>query len=434
VKLLVILLSRLQFAFTVAFHFLFVPLTIGLILLTAIFETLHFFKKEPIYRRIADFWGELFVINFAVGIVTGLVMSVQFGTNWSAYSVFMGDVFGSPLALEALLAFFLESTFAGIWIFKRKRLSSGMRMLTVWMIVLGTSISAIWIITANGFMQHPVGYEMAADGSKVLLTDFVAVISNPYSLYMLSHTLLSAILLGAIFMIGVSAYHLKRNQHVEIFMRSVKVAVIVGLIASLLIPIEGNSYSKYIGQNDVQPLKGAILRNKIESPAQTEIKVTEGNGKESQIDANSAATLDSAAADLQKLDRKPPVKAIYFGFMLMQGLGFFFIAFFAILFIRRKLLLENKFIQNLAIWTMPLPYIAITVGWFVAEVGRQPWMVYNLMTVEAGVSDVPVGAVIFSLFTLVVFYAILFAIDFYLLRKKVIEGPEEEGGDYHVAA
>jgi cytochrome d ubiquinol oxidase subunit I len=251
---------------------------------------------------------------------------------------------------------------------------------------------------------------------------------------MLSHTLLSAILLGAIFMIGVSAYHLKRNQHVEIFMRSVKVAVIVGLIASLLIPIEGNSYSKYIGQNDVQPLKGAILRNKIESPAQTEIKVTEGNGKESQIDANSAATLDSAAADLQKLDRKPPVKAIYFGFMLMQGLGFFFIAFFAILFIRRKLLLENKFIQNLAIWTMPLPYTAITVGWFVAEVGRQPWMVYNLMTVEAGVSDVPVGAVIFSLFTLVVFYAILFAIDFYLLRKKVIEGPEEEGGDYHVAA
>jgi cytochrome bd ubiquinol oxidase subunit I len=431
---MVVLLSRIQFAFTVAFHFLFVPLTIGLILLTAIFETLHFFKKEPIYRKISDFWGELFVINFAVGIVTGLVMSVQFGTNWSQYSVFMGDVFGSPLALEALLAFFLESTFAGIWIFKRKVLSSGMRMMVVWLIVLGTSVSAVWIITANGFMQHPVGYEMAADGSKVLLTDIVAVVSNPYALYMLAHTLLSAILLGALFMVGVSAYHLKREQHVDFFKRSVKVAVVVGLIASLLLPIEGTSYARYLGGNDVQPLKGAILRDKINDTQQASIKEEQGEGREGDIDAKSSATLASATGDLEKLDRKPPVKAVFFAFMLMQVLGVFFIAYLALLFVRQKLILKNKLIQNIALWSIPLPYIAITAGWFVAEVGRQPWMVYNLMTVEDGISDVPAEAVIFSLFTLVVFYAILFAIDFYLLRKKAIQGPITEGGDHHDAA
>lgn len=209
---MLVLLSRIQFAFTIIFHFLFVPLTIGLILLTAIFETIHLKTKNPLYRRMADFWGDLFVINFAVGIVTGVVMSVQFGTNWAGYSVFMGDVFGAPLALEALLAFFLESTFAGIWIFKRKVLSAGMRSLVVWMVVLGTTISAVWIITANGFMQHPVGYQLSADGSKVLLTDIFALVTNPYAIYMLVHTLVAAFVLGAFFVIGVSAYHLKRKK------------------------------------------------------------------------------------------------------------------------------------------------------------------------------------------------------------------------------
>ena len=433
---MLVLLSRIQFAFTIIFHFLFVPLTIGLILLTAIFETIHLKTKNPLYRRMADFWGELFVINFAVGIVTGVVMSVQFGTNWAGYSVFMGDVFGAPLALEALLAFFLESTFAGIWIFKRQVLSAGMRSLVVWMVVLGTTISAVWIITANGFMQHPVGYQLSADGSKVLLTDIFALVTNPYAIYMLVHTLVAAFVLGAFFVIGVSAYHLKRKNNVDFFKKSIVIAVVIGLAATIALPIEGKSYAKYLGQGDVQPLKGAILRDKVDAegnlegaaPAATESAAAEYQGGEAAIDANSAATLEAAASGLATLERKPPIKAVQFSYQLMQALGYYFIAFLALLLIWRKSILENRFVQNLALWSIPLPYIAISAGWFVAEVGRQPWMVYNLMTVEDGISNVPVSNVVFSLFALIVFYAILFIVDFYLLRKKAIAGPDLEGG------
>jgi len=433
---MIVLLSRLQFAFTVSFHFLFVPLTIGLILLTAIFQTLAVVKKDQMYRRIADFWGELFVINFAVGIVTGLIMPIQFGTNWSAYSIFMGDVFGSPLALEALLAFFLESTFAGIWIFKRHKLSDKFRMVVVWLITLGTTISAIWIITANGFMQHPVGYEMAADGSKVLLTNFAEVVANPYSLFMLAHTLLSAFLLGAFFVVCVSAFHFMKDlkapnaERTAFFKKSMTVAVIVGLMASILIPIEGNAYAKYLGQNDVQPLKGAILRDQVDANGQMTSGEVKETSKEADIDAKSEATLKAAADNLSNLDRKPPVKFVYYSFLIMQVLGYFFLGFFLFLLLLPKLLQKNRLVQKIAIYAIPLPYIAITLGWIVAEVGRQPWLVYNLMTVEDGVSTVAESAVWFSLFTLIVFYIILFAMDLYLLMKKARKGPalEDKGG------
>lgn len=429
---MIVLLSRIQFAFTVAFHFLFVPLTIGLILITAIFQTLAVVKKDETYRCIADFWGDLFVINFAVGIVTGLIMPIQFGTNWSAYSIFMGDVFGSPLALEALLAFFLESTFAGIWIFKRHKLSDKFRMSVAWLVTLGTTISAIWIITANGFMQHPVGYKIAADGSKVLLTNFKDVVLNPYSLFMLAHTLLSAFLLGAFFVVCVSAFHFLKGiknpdgERTTFFKKSVSVAVILGLTASILLPIEGNVYAKYLGQNDVQPLKGAILRDQVDDRGQLKTAAAQQSDSEAAIDAKSQATMEAATNSLNKLNRIPPVKFVYYSFMAMQALGFFFIGFFLLLLLAPKLLRRNPVIQRIAIYGIPLPYIAITLGWIVSEVGRQPWLVYNLMTVEDGISNVPVGAVWFSLFTLVAFYIILFAMDLYLLMKKARKGPTLE--------
>ncbi len=405
---MVVFLSRVQFAFTVAFHFLFVPLTIGLMLLTAVFQTLHFVKREQIYKQLTEFWSELFIINFAVGIVTGLVMPVQFGTNWARYSVFMGDVFGSPLALEALLTFFLESTFAGIWIFKRNELSAGMRTVVAWLIVLGTSISSLWIITANGFMQHPVGYEISPDGTKVLMTSFSELLSNRYSLNMLVHTLLASILLGAFFMVGVSAYHLKRKKHVDFFRRSVKMASAFGLVAALLLPVQGMLYLSYIGQSDVQPTKAAILRNKADTeyskPAEA-LTATNNTQKEA-------------------VTRKPPAKAIFVAFMLMQTLSVIFILYLLAAVIRSKLILENRLFQSLGTWFMILPYIAITAGWFVAEVGRQPWLVYRLMSVEDGISNVPVSNVIFSMFSLTVFYAVLFVMDYYLLRKKSVQGPQ----------
>ncbi len=212
-SVLAVTLSRLQFAFTVMFHFLMVPLSIGLILLVFIFEALYYKTKDEKYKKQANFWGgNLFAINFIVGIVTGgITMEIQFGTNWAEYSKFMGDIFGSPLAFEALMAFFLESTFAGIWIFYRHKISAKFRLVTALMILIGTHVSAVWIITANGFMQNPVGYELAADGSKVILTDFIALTLNPYALYMLIHTITSAYLLGAFFMLGVSGYHLLKK-------------------------------------------------------------------------------------------------------------------------------------------------------------------------------------------------------------------------------
>lgn len=426
-------LSRIQFAFTAAFHFIFVPFTIGIIFLVAIFETISHFKKSDTHRKMSDFWGELFVINFAVGIVTGLTMAIQFGTNWSRYSVFMGDVFGSPLAFEALLAFFLESTFAGIWIFKRHKISSGLRMLVTWLIALGTSISALWIITANGFMQHPTGYELTADKSKVVLTDFGAVMTNQYSLYMLTHTLLAAVLLAAFAVIGISAYHLKRGNHVELFMKSVKIAVIAGLISSILLPVQGWSYAKYIGQNDVQPLKGVILRDRVETKSQVAAPADTGS-KEGKIDAQSAASLETAKNSMENLTRKPPVKAVYFMYVVMQVLGVLFILFLLILAFRSRLIQQNRLVQNLALWFIPLPYVAICLGWMVAEIGRQPWLVYNLMTVEDGISQVPVESVIFSLFAIGVLYAILFVLDFYLLKKRAVQGPVQEGGQNNVVA
>ncbi|WP_279385218.1 cytochrome ubiquinol oxidase subunit I [Methanosarcina barkeri] len=211
-----LLLSRLQFAITAAFHFIFVPLTLGLALLVAVMETMYYRNKDETWRKMADFWGNIFKINFAIGLVSGITLTFQLGTNWGAYAEFMGDVFGPPLAMEALFAFFLEGTFLGAWIFlghNRQKLKA----FSMWMVALGTNISSLWIITANGFMQHPVGYEMVADGSKVVMTDFIALITNGYVWYMLIHTLLAAYLLTSFVIMGICAYHFLKGNNNEVF-------------------------------------------------------------------------------------------------------------------------------------------------------------------------------------------------------------------------
>jgi cytochrome d ubiquinol oxidase subunit I len=249
-------LSRLQFAMTIAFHYLFVPASIGLVFFTALFETAHFFTKKPEYKSASNFWSELFLVVYVVGIATGLTMPIQFGTNWSKYSVFMGDVFGSPLAFEALIAFFLESTFAGIWIFKRNKIGPRLRLATVWLITLGTVVSAVWILTANAFMQHPVGYELAADGSKVALTSFGQLVTNPYLLWMFFHNHAAALLVGALIVLGVSAYRMK-DRPTKTFKKSAAAAIGVGLVSAISLPALGDLYGKYVAQ--VQPLKGALM-------------------------------------------------------------------------------------------------------------------------------------------------------------------------------
>jgi len=445
---LVVILSRIQFAFTVGFHFLMVPLSIGLILFTVIFEIMHLRTGDEKYLKQANFWGNLFAINFIVGIVTGITMEIQFGTNWAEYSKFMGDIFGSPLAFEALMAFFLESTFAGIWIFYRHKISAKLRTLTAIMIFIGTQVSAIWIITANGFMQNPVGYTMAEDGSKVLLNDFLALTLNPYALYMMVHTLTSAFLLGSFFVLGVSAYHLLKQQNVEFFKRSVKIGLIVLLITSFMQPMIGHFYGQYIAE--VQPAKATIFEVVWETEDTVPMYLIQipGKSKEDSISAlpipfvgsimytnnptGEIIGIDDATADWSQEmydDFIDIIPMVHYSFRFMAGLGIMFIllALMGVYLYRKDKYVDNKWINRAFLWLLPTPWIAILLGWVVAEVGRQPWIVNGLMlTKDAVSSNVPASQVVFSIITLVIFYAVLFLVEFYLLLKFAKKGPLDD--------
>ena len=442
---LVVLLSRIQFAFTVGFHFLMVPLTIGLILFVAIFELLHVKTGKDMYRQQANFWGNLFAINFVFGVVTGITMEIQFGTNWAEYSKFMGDIFGSPLAIEALTAFFLESTFAGIWIFYRHKISPGFRAVTAVLILIGTHISAIWIITANGFMQNPVGYSLAADGSKVVLESFRELSLNPYALFMLLHTITACYLLGAFFMIAVSGYHLLRKSHVDFFSTSVRFAMPVLLIVALLQPAVGHFYGQYVGR--VQPAKAAAFELVWETQSELPLYLVQiplpaeernidlfpipwlgsimyGNTPSFEVVGIKDATSEWTT---EMQDRfKAILPLVHFSFRGMTGLGLVFIllAAWGMFLLWRKRYEQCRLINRTFLWLLVTPWVAIMLGWIVAEVGRQPWAVYGLMlTADAVSSNVTVAQVLFSLISIFVFYAVLLVILCYLVIKFVKRGP-----------
>jgi len=444
---LAVLLSRLQFAFTVGFHFLMVPLTIGLILFVVIFEIMYLRTGKDIFRQQANFWGNLFAINFVVGIVTGITMEIQFGTNWAEYSKFMGDIFGSPLAFEALMAFFLESTFAGIWIFYRHKISKKFRAVTAILILVGTHISAIWIIAANGFMQNPVGYELAADGSKVIMTDFLAVSLNPYGLFMLVHTVTAAYLLGAFFILAVSAYHILKNNKIEFFKESVKYALPVLLLVSLAQPMVGHFYGQYVGK--IQPAKAAAFEMIWETESKVPLYLIQipqpekekniellpipfvgsimyTNNPFGEITGIKEATKDWTPEMIQDYKDILPMTHYSFRIMVMLGGIFILMSMWGMWLYRKDKYIENKWINKLFIWLVPTPWIAILLGWVVAEVGRQPWIVQGLMLTKDAVSqNVPAAQVGFSLITLFVFYIVLFVVEYYMVVKFIKLGPIE---------
>lgn len=428
-----LLLSRLQFALTVAFHFLFVPLTLGLALLVATMETVYYKNKDETWRKMADFWGRIFKINFAIGLVTGLAMTFQFGTNWGAYSEFMGDVFGPPLAVEALLAFFLEGTFFGAWIFLDRNRQK-LKAFSMWMVALGTNISALWIITANGFMQNPVGYEMAADGSKVIMTDFIALLTNSYVWYMLVHTLLSAYLLTAFLIMGICAYHFLKKNNNDVFRKSFSIAVIVALVTAVLLPVLGHGYAQYVVE--VQPAKGAAMDAVWETGSSVPmylIQVPDASTGSNSIELLGipgfasflyTGSFSGTITGLNQLpqDELPPVGMVFWSFKLMTMLGFLFIAeALAGLYLQKsgKLYMSDKYLK-LLMCSIPLPYIAITAGWIVAEVGRQPWIVYGLLKTANGISSVPLSDVLLSILLISGFYLALIVFEIYLIKKTVV--------------
>jgi len=381
------ILSRMQFAFTIAFHFIFVPLTVGLIIIIMMFEIRYFIKDDDRFRMLSNYFSDIFLINYAFGIVTGITMTVQFGTNWAPYTVAMGEVFGSPLILEVFAAFFLESTFTGIWLFRRHSLSRKLRLFTISMITLGTMLSAMWIISVNGFMQHPVGGTW--DGSKIILQDFWKLFFNPYTWYMYVHNHLSAILLAGFVVLAISSWQFLKGkeEHKHLFEISAKYGAWTIFITGILLPITGNSYLDYL--NVVQPDKIAMITGLTSGGLKTVVRIAFGS---------------------------------------MVGLGSVFILISAYTLIFFKKFIKSETLHKIYIWLVPLPYLAIMFGWMVTEFGRQPWIIYKIMRVSDGISIVPVSQVWFSITSLVVLYAILFVMDYVLTISRIKKGIIEPSG------
>ena len=442
-----LLLARLQFAITTVYHFFFVPLTLGLSILVAILETLYVRTGNDVYKRMTQFWGRLFLINFALGVVTGIVQEFQFGMNWSEYSRFVGDIFGAPLAIEALLAFFLESTFLGIWIFGWEKLAKGQHAAVMWAVAIGSNLSALWILIANSFMQEPVGFVLR--NGRAEMTDFFALITNPHVLVQYPHVFFSGITTAGFFVLGISAWHLIRKSNLDFFKRSAQIAIVYGLIGSVLVALVGHTQAQHMVQ--VQPMKMAAaeaLWNK-QNPASLSL-FTFGNEPERRDvfairipNALSILAYNSLTGQVRGINDiedeyqarygpgnyAPPIALTYWSFRLMIGSGLLMVA---LALIGLYLSLKNR-IEGTAWYlkVMPfalfLPYIANTTGWLMTELGRQPWIVFGLMKTDVAVSPrVTAGMVLVSvaLFTLV--YGALMAADIYLLNKYAKGGPGSE--------
>lgn len=438
-------LSRWQFAITTIYHFFFVPLTLGLGWFVAIMETRYVRSGDETYKSMAKFWGKLFLINFAMGVVTGIVQEFQFGMNWSEYSRYVGDIFGAPLAIEALLAFFLESTFLGIWIFGWDRLSRGLHAAAIWLVAIGSNLSALWILLANGFMQHPVGYVLNETAGRLELVDFAALAFNPRGWYLFWHTISSGFATAAFFVLGISAYHLARKQNVEIFKPSFRMAAIIGIIASVMVGLAGHAQGIYL--REVQPMAAAASEALWETadPAPfSVVAIFDSTGKQEvwSLQIPKALSLlyyfkpQGEVQGINQLqteytikygpgDYVPLVALVYWMFRIMVGVGLLMIALgaYALYLPLRKW--PEKWARWLKWmpWVIALPYIANTSGWILTETGRQPWIVHGLLKTEEGVSPISPGLVWMSLIGFALIYAILMIADIYLLTKFAKAGP-----------
>ena len=430
----VLFLSRLQFAAATMFHFLFVPLTLGLSVLVAIMETKYARTGDETYLRMTKFWGKLFLINFALGVVTGITLEFQFGTNWSRYSAYVGDIFGSLLAIEATAAFFLESTLIGVWIFGWKKLSAKAHAAVMWLIAGAGNISAIWILTANGWMQQPVGYVIR--NGRAELADFAAVLFNKFSILQFLHVIPAAFILSAFFVMGISAYHLLKKQHVDFATRSFKMGLVCGLIASVFIVVQGDLHARHVTK--VQPAKLAAMESLWETTTQAPIHLIALPDEKNERNAIQIGSIPGVLsflghhdfdAEIKGLkafprDERPPVLLTFISFRGMVALGMYFVLMMIIGVWKRNRLLESPGYLKLMLYSIPLPYIAIQLGWIVAEVGRQPWIVYGIMKTSDAVSPIATSQVATSLVAFVLVYALLGAVGYYLIFKFARKGPE----------
>jgi cytochrome d ubiquinol oxidase subunit I len=476
-------LARWQFAITTVYHFFFVPLTLGLAILVAIMETRYVMTGDETWRRMTKFWGKLFIINFAMGVVTGIVQEFQFGMNWSAYSRFVGDIFGAPLAIEALLAFFLESTFLGMWIFGWERLSKRVHLLAIWLVAIGSNISAFWILVANSWMQEPVGYVVR--NGRAEMVDFGALLTNPHVWVQWPHVFFSGVATAGFFVLGISAYRLlrvrpapvavaaqskgaapkrrplnqssqgeseKRKAEISFFSRSFRVAAVASVIGAVMVGLVGHSQAQHMVQ--AQPMKMAAAEAlwDTESPASMSL-FTIGDMKErkdvfairlpdvlSILACNNTSCAVQGINDLQAEyeakygpgDYVPFVVLIYWSFRAMVGAGMLMLllALYAIFRVLRDRVTSPRWFLRVLPFAIVLPFLANSAGWLMTEMGRQPWIVVGLMKTTDGVSPlVADSTVLASLVVFTLLYAALMVAEVYLLAKYARADTAEVAAD-----
>jgi len=433
------ILSRIQFAFTIAFHYLYPPLSIGLGIILVIMEGMYLKTKNPLYEQMTKFWVKIFALTFGLGVATGIVMEFEFGTNWATYSRFVGDVFGSALAAEGIFAFFLESGFLAILVFGWDKVGPKMHFFATVMVAFGAHLSAVWIVVANSWMQTPAGHVIVGVGesARAEIVDFWAMVFNPSSVDRLAHTLGGCWLAGAFLVISVSAYYLIKKKHTEFAIKSIQIAVVVALFASLFQLFTGHSSAIGVAEN--QPAKLAAFEGHYETApgdlylfgwvnektnTVTGVKIpgmlswlVYGDTKKEVIGLNEFAPED-----------RPPVNIVFQTYHLMVAIGMLLIglSLLSLFLIYRNKLGSNKLFLQVLVLSVLLPQIANQIGWASAEIGRQPWIVYNLMRTKDALSKaVTAEHVWFSLILFTLIYALLFVLFLFLLDRKIKHGPEE---------
>ena len=499
----VVLLSRIQFGLTATYHFLFVPLTIGLAVMLAIMESVYVMTGRSIWRDMTKFWGLLFGINFAMGVATGITMEFQFGTNWAYYSHYVGDIFGAPLAIEGLMAFFLEATFIGLFFFGWERLTKVQHLVVTWLLALGTNLSALWILIANGWMSNPVGSEFNFQTMRMELTSITEVFFNSVAQAKFVHTVSASYVTGAMFVLSISAFYLLRHRNIAFAKRSMTVAASFGLASALSVVVLGDE-SGYLTTHhqkmklaameamwETEPAPAAFtligipdteqqtthyavkipwvlgliatrsfdrevpgirelleegerrVRNGLKAyTALQRLKINPSDSEalaefeQTQEDLGFALLVKPYAKDMTQVSDEeirlavqsdvPDVFLMFFAFRIMVACGFFFILLFAYAFYlsARHHLAKHRWFLWLALLSLPLPWVASELGWFVAEYGRQPWIIVRVLPTSLGVSSISASQVWFSLVGFVLFYTALAVVDVFLMVKYIKIGPE----------
>jgi len=442
-------LSRWQFGITTVYHFIFVPLTIGLSVLVASMETAWLIKKDPAYLRMTKFFGHVFLINFAVGVVTGIVQEFQFGMNWSAYSRFVGNVFGAPLAMEALLTFFLESTFLGLWIFGWNKLPPRLHAAMMWLAAIGSNLSAYFILAANSWMQHPVGYRVDTAANRVILTSIWALLTNSTVLGAWPHVFFASFVTAGAVLIAISAWHLRRGSQAEVFRKAMRWGLSVTLAAGIGVFITGDLQARLMDSQ--QPMKMAAaeaLYNTTAGASFSLITIGSLNGSQEIWSIripyllSLIATLDPHGTveginDVQAAyekkygpgDYKPYIPVTYWTFRIMAGVGSVaaLLALLGLWLTRRGRIPNRRWFYRAAIFGVALPYLANASGWIFTEMGRQPWTVFGLLTTAKSSSPgVTASSVIISMTVFTLLYAFLAAIAWWLTMAHIRAGAPEE--------